>query len=255
MKPKKAITLTMKSIRIIVLVACAAYALLNLYTYLQDKDKQAILFVGDSVTDAKIDYTLRRPYSLWRYCYAYRLPIYHETLYAHGGWCRLVGEREGLNWYNCGSGGATLADNGKHNTIVKRLKTLARTRHFDYIIVSGGINDLPLNRWEGNDDTYSLHAMDNICSTLRQTGTKVGFIIPYYVGKSNMDEMQRYGDSLQAICQRHQVPFLDLRTSRVRLDTPDGIRRYGIKGTDWLHCNEEAYQILTDTICQWLKTL
>lgn len=255
MNVRKALSLTLRCIRLTLFVLCAAYALLNLYTYLQDKDKKAILFVGDSVTDARITYTLFRPYSLWRYCYAHHLPIYHETLSAHGGWCRLVGEREDLNWYNCGIGGATLADNGKRSAIVKRLKTLVRTRHFDYIIVSGGINDLPLGRWEGDDNTYSLHAMDDICATLQQTGTKVGFIIPYYVGKSNMEEMQRYGDSLQVICRRHDVPYLDLRNSIVRLDTPDGIRQYGIKGTDWLHCNEKAYQIIADTICQWMKTL
>ena len=232
----------------------AAYVLMNVWTYVQDMRKPTILFVGDSVTDAKIDYKLWRPYSLYRYCYAYKLPFYHEALYAHGGWCRLVGERKGFNWYNAGSGGATLADNGCRNAIVKRVKELVKLKDFDYVIVSGGINDLPYNRWIGDDNTYSIYALREICSTLKDSHTKVGFIIPYYTGKY-MNEMQKYGDMMRLVCEEYGIPFLDQRESEVRLDTKEGLRMFGIDGKDRLHCNEEAYQILADDICKWIDSL
>lgn len=230
----------------------AAYVLANIWTYVQDMGKPTILFVGDSVTDAKIEYKLWKPYSLYRYCYAWKLPFYHEALYAHGGWCRLVGERKGFNWYDAGSGGATLADNGQNNAIVKRVKELAHLKDFDYIIVSGGINDLEYNHWMGDDNTSSIQALREICATLKGTKSKVGFIIPYYTGK-HVDAMRKYGDMMRSVCEEYGVPFLDQRESAVRLDTKEGMMRHGIAGKDWLHCNEAAYQILADDICRWME--
>lgn len=243
-----------KKCRRLVLLLASAYLMLNIWTYLQDLGKPTILFVGDSVTDAKIDYKLWKPYSLYRYCYAYKLPFYHEALYAHGGWCRLVGERKGLNWYNAGSGGATLADNGARNSIVKRVKELVKLKDFDYIIVSGGINDLRYNKWNGPDNTYSIQALREICATLKATHAKVGFIIPYYTGEF-VDDMRKYGDMMRHVCKEYGVPFLDQRESVVRLDTKEGIKMYGINGKDWLHCDEEAYQILANDICRWMDNL
>ena len=86
--------------KIAILALSFAYAVMNLITYLLDRGKPTILFLGDSVTEAKIDYTLWHPYTLSRYAYAYKMPFYHEALYAHGGWCRLVGEKRNFNWYN-----------------------------------------------------------------------------------------------------------------------------------------------------------
>lgn len=236
------------------LAALATVFLMNVYTYVMDFSKPTILFVGDSVTDAKINYKLWRPYSLYRYFYLYKLPFYHESLYAHGGWCRLVGERKGLNWYNCGSGGATLADNGKPNAIVRRVKQLTKLKDFDYVIVSGGINDVRYNHWVGDDNSYSLHAFREICATLKSTHAKTGVLIPYYIGHDK-GMLHNYGDSIKVLCEAYGIPYLDLRNTEVRLDTKEGRKAYGIDGWDWLHCNEKAYQIISDSICKWLDTL
>ncbi len=237
-----------------VLALSAVYLLLNIYTYVRESGKPKILFIGDSVTDAKINYKLWHPYSLFRYCYAWKLPIYHEALYAHGGWCRLVGEKKGWNWYNSGSGGARLAENGRYNSIVRRVEVLTRMKKFDYVIVSGGINDLDDDHWIGGDRTYSIQALREICSTLKGTKAKVGFIIPYYTGNAH-GKMGVYGDMMRQVCEEYHVPYLDQRESVVRLDTPEGVRTYGIDGKDRLHCNEQAYEILSESICRWLDTL
>ena len=206
----------------------------------------------------------------------------------HGGYGKIIAERNDMIYENVGVGGATISA----ETYVK---TDGRPRHWvsrtiekmnpdaDFAIVEGGVNDASLNKdgmppkfgriTEGYsgpfDDTTFLGAFESMLKqlTVRYAGKKIGYIAvhqmtvkyrPDYMGEDN------FYLGAKKCCEKWGVPFLDLTASCPPFayfksdDIPELYeltKRYTQNGDGW-HPNEEGYlRYYCDKIEAWLKTL
>ena len=139
-----------------------------------------------------------------------------------GGWARLIGEKNRMDWKNIAVGGSTIrrmTDGRK--CILDDIK--GEEGEYDYIIIQGGLNDASnkpstLNGAisDGYEDewdvTKTYPAMEELCryALTHYANKKVGFLISYIRGTGTASWMT-YADNLIKICEKWGMPYLDLR--------------------------------------------
>lgn len=153
-----------------------------------------IAFIGDSVTEGQ------------------------GGVVGFGGWCKIIGESNNMNWHNYGVSGSKIAiQSGKTNSIQERLENYSSD--FDYVLLQGGLNDIVGielgSITTGWDDVFNRNTFCGGVEYLfklaltKYNNKKVGFLITYLIG--SYSEWNTRADLIEQICKKWGMPYLDLR--------------------------------------------
>lgn len=141
-------------------------------------------------------------------------------------WAEIISENNNMTVLNNGTGGSTLRIvEGKANIVTKTMNT--DPDNYDYIIIQGGVNDMTgnLGTWikpgnggvndypslESLDRTTTYGAMEYLCKycAIHFPTKKFGFIITYRGTEPTWNDVS---ENLKGICEKHGMPYIDLRT-------------------------------------------
>ena len=214
------------------------------------KDKRA-LFIGDSICAA----TSR-----------------NETNTEHRGWPGRIEYSTAMDCVNEGVSGASLSTIGPDGgASTKRILTQymgVKDQDFDFIIMQGGINDamgsaevgsittsfnvedFDINTYAGALEELFYHVTQN------HSNAKLGYIFTFKtpnLHRGRVDYMMEYYDAAKQICEKWNVPFLNLYEDEdlgkeLKIDTNENL-------PDWLHPNTTGYDVLYKYIIYWMETL
>ncbi len=211
------------------------------------KDKvlsgKSALFVGDSISVGNSDCAMA---------------------YAWGG---RIGRKYGMDWVNNSQGGITLARNDSNSVLTKIEAPQIQEKNFDYVIMEGGVNDALKKVSVGEisssydkkdfDTTTMAGALEYAFATVteRWPEAHIGFIVTFqttWIGKSGTSP---YYNVVRTICQKWNVPYLDLNGETVK-----GVLKVGDETdsylADGIHPNADGYELLVDNYIEnWMLNL
>ena len=214
------------------------------------KDKRA-LFIGDSICAA----TSR-----------------NETETENRGWPGRIQYSTQMECVNGGISGASLSTVSPTGGVsTKRILTQymgVKDQDFEFIIMEGGINDAmgsaavgnmtpSFNVEDFNVDTYA-GALEELFYhvTKNHSNAKLGYMFTFKTPNlhtGNVDHMAEYYDVAKRICEKWNVPFLNMHedetlNAEMKVDTNENL-------PDWLHPNTAGYNVLYKYIMYWMETL
>lgn len=190
---------------------------------------------------------------------------YADTAMAYG-WGGRIGRKYGMEWVNNSHGGANVAEYSDRDTktIVDQIKQHA-DKSFNYVIIEGGVNDAMNKLPAGKISTsYNINDFDNTTFagaletafayvTDKWPNAHIGFIVTFQNRWITKDGTSEHYNVARTICQKWNVPYLDLNGDAVAgmLDIenetyiPDGI-----------HPNAAAYDMLVDNYIEaWMLNM
>lgn len=203
------------------------------------------LFVGDSISNGHTDIAM---------------------MYAWGG---RIGRKYGMTWINESHSGSNLAErgDGSGQTIAEQIMYHG-DRDIDYVIIEGGVNDamnkLPAGQISAsyNKDDFDRYtfagALEYAFAYATETwGNNPDFRIGYLVTFQNRwitkEGTAEHYSVARAICQKWNVPYLDLNGDAVASALDIENKTYI---PDGIHPNEAGYEVLTETyIAPWMESL
>lgn len=209
-------------------------------------DKSA-LFVGDSISVGAADVAMA---------------------YAWGG---RIGIKYGMNWINDSHGGANLAEykDGHAKTIVEQIK-LFGDRNFDYVIIQGGVNDvmnkMPLGTYGTSydinsfDDTTFTGALETAFAYASEKwpNAHIGYIVTFQNRRADgsKENTDPYYTAARAICQKWNVPYLDLNGETVKKALKVDVSDDTAYISDGIHPTAAGYELLTNNYIEpWMLDL
>ena len=213
--------------------------------------EKTILFAGDSITEAVCET---------------RIPA---QVYI-AGWPGRVAAANGMYYMNTGLSGATISDKNGTNTVLNQLQKVA-DRHFDLVILQGGVNDAWFEAPIGSatpDDDFNMEHFDRstFAGGLEYTfayakehfaDAKIGFIVNFSMPSSTegtTSDMFHQFELAKLISEKWEIPYIDLynndelNENRLRSST-----RWALG--DYVHPNDRGYDILYPYIEQFVKAL
>lgn len=194
-------------------------------------------------------------------------------------WADLIGKNYDLKEYiNCGSSGATISD-WNNNTIIKVINGTVSTdkcpltkytefnkKESDYVILSGGINDLNWgnlengtfdnNNFNGNyNASTNAGAIENYLYliTTKYKDARIGYIITTYTPnyeKNDEQKQREYFTLLKNILNKWNIPYFELISIP---ELQNGANFTYL--TDGLHLNKLGYNLVTPKIYNWMQTI
>ena len=216
------------------------------------------------------------------------------TLTQNRGWAYRVGAKNNMEWYNLGISGATITaemyssvSGAARHWVSRNIdKIHERFPEADYLIFEGGTNDadllgigsdkfgkLDISDYSGNyDDSTFTGAVESLLykAITYYPKAKIGFIIAQKMGTHAIgfgDENKRryYFNRVIEVCKKWGVPYIDLWESspvnpRLKcyydseLD-PKGNTEAGKAYIDGQHLTAIGYDIISDAIDAWMRTL
>ncbi|MBQ2922077.1 MAG: SGNH/GDSL hydrolase family protein [Tyzzerella sp.] len=226
---------------------------------------KSILFVGDSITDgAKDTYTADRA--------------------NHGdGWAERIGTMYNMTWNNAGSSGASVSTVVSTNRVLTQIENNKDTS-YDYVILHGGVNDAMSGAIVGQmsdskdvanfDINTFAGALEELIYRAREyyTNAKIGYIVNYATpnattwGNGNCKDMSAYFDVAKQICDKWEIPYIDLYEGRTYVDGVSLSYSYDIlkvdtgeymfnNDPDEVHIGAKGYDVITPYIARWIETL
>lgn len=208
-----------------------------------------ILFCGDSICEAHVEKIDPR-YSMI------------------AGWAGRIGSYNDMNWLNKGTSGATVSNIRGDNTVYAQLESVIQDASgYDIVILQGGGNDGWSNAPVGKmSDSFNSEEFDlstfagGLEYTLWLAKTKfvkaeIGYIISERMpvqgqGYGSLGDMSGYFDLAKEICDKWEIPYLDLYNDETLIDTT--IPTYN---DDKIHPTHEGYEILYPYIERFVKGL
>jgi len=225
---------------------------------------KSILFVGDSITQAGKD-------------------TYTEDRTNHGnGWAERIGTMYDMTWKNAGSSGASVSTIVESNRVITKLEENKSTS-YDYVILHGGVNDAMSGATVGemsdskdvvnfDIDTFA-GALEELIYRAREyyTNAKIGYIVNYATpnatwGNGKCKDMSAYFDVAKQICDKWEIPYIDLYEGRTYVDGVSLSYSYDILKVDTgeymynndsteVHIGAKGYDAITPYIARWIETL
>jgi len=142
----------------------------------------------------------------------------------HGGWAKLIGEKNSMNYSNYGVGGTCITKvTGRTDSIIERLE--GYSSDFDFVLLQGGLNDTvqAINAigaittgYNATLDTFTFcGAAEYMCKLAlsKYSSKKVGFLINYNFGSTDISgKWKTLSDILLQVCIKWGMPYLDLRS-------------------------------------------
>ena len=206
-----------------------------------------------------------------------------------GGWAKRIGEANGMNWWNKGISGGTIARLAGHDTGIHIISEDFENypEELDYVIIEGGTNDADIiandaslsvgtfseNDFSGNYDNGTFcGAMEYMLYNLIQKypSAKIGYIVAQKMGYSSQGHNSNYGNGnarydifvkAMAICKKWGVSFVNLWDgSHMNPMLSAQFARTGSQPdtalyTDGQHLTSKGYDYLAPIIEAWMKTL
>ncbi len=203
------------------------------YNYFEELENKKIVFIGDDVTRASND--------------------------RYGGFAARVGLANYMDWYNYSSNGKTITDSD--NSIINDLDRI-KNEEYDYIIITGGINDLLTEKELGNLESISngtyAGSLDYIFTRLEEEhkDSKIGFIIPYEVKDLDLDNLV---ELTIRICDKHNIKYLNLYDGEIfegnnKVSYKDLLKKEKIT-EDNFSLSPAGYDLISKYVSFWVRTL
>ena len=230
-------------------------------TYIPYEDNvligKSVLFAGDSITNAiKDDYQL-------------------------SGWAGRIGESNNMNWINAGVSGASASTSRGSNRVINQLKNHSN-KDYDYIILHAGVNDAMDSVEVGSmSDSYNINDFDTSTfaggleelfyyTTKNYYGKKIGYIINYATPNStwggNTKDMSAYFETAKEICDKWEIPYIDLYSGTIELDGKEYSYSHDILNVESsgsfynndsgeVHIGGKGYDIISPYIGYWMRSI
>ncbi len=218
---------------------------------------ESILFVGDSITNAIKDDGNK------------------------SGWAGRVGNSLKMAWTNAGVSGASVSTIRPGNRVLTQLQAHKNTE-FDYVILHGGVNDAMDNGPVGRmSDSYNVEDFDTTTfaggleelfayAIKEYEGSRIGYIVNYATPNStwggSTKDMSAYFTVAKQICDKWDIPYLNLYDGTVNVDGEELSYSYDIlemdkadslyaKDLGEVHIGGVGYDRISPYIAQWVQTL
>ena len=209
-----------------------------------------ILFYGDSICEARCEW---------------------ETKYADIiGWAGRIGVHNGMTWYNLGRSGASVSNCRGANTIINQVySSFSTIQECDIYLLHGGTNDAwdsaPVGTYDkkdfsGNyDETTFAGGLEELIYTVknRYPNAIFGYIINFKFTNTRFGgmlmDMDGYVDITKKICDKWEVPYLDLYSNTELLGKLQP--QTNVFLSDGVHPTTTGYNVITPYIEEWLKGL
>lgn len=183
------------------------------------------------------------------------------------GWGGRIGRTYGMEWINEGHGGATFSTGAGVPSILEQITRYDSSRNLDYIVLQGGVNDVmrnvPLgaitNSYDSEFDTTTFagafeYALAYVTENWPEA--KIGYIVTFQTdwGNATKEITAPYYNVARAICQKWNVPYLDLNGENVK-EALDPATRKGLIW-DGIHPSGEGYDALVEGIIdEWMRSI
>ncbi|MBQ1205961.1 MAG: SGNH/GDSL hydrolase family protein [Clostridia bacterium] len=208
--------------------------------------QKKILFVGDSITEARCEWNQGK------------------TIV---GWPGRIIEGNDMLGINKGVSGASVSNCRGGNTILAQLQA-ERKNNYDFVIIHGGVNDawdaapvgtitegfdakFDFSTFAGGLETTFKYAKENF------KDAQFGYIINFKINRAGigkLTDMTEYFDMAKQICEKWQIPYIDLYTDE---DFNNNQLQY--KRTtnlpDLIHPNSKGFDIIAPVINDWMETI
>ncbi len=203
------------------------------------------LFVGDSISNGHTDIAM---------------------MYAWGG---RIGRKYGMTWINESHSGSNLAEkgDGSGQTIAEQIVAHGN-RDIDYVIIEGGVNDamnkLPVGQISAsyNKEDFDLYTFAGSLEYAFAYATetwgdnpefRIGYLVTFQNRWTTKEGTAAHYSVARAICQKWNVPCLDLNGDSVASALDIENKTYI---PDGIHPNAAGYEILTETYIEpWMANL
>ena len=208
--------------------------------------QKKVLFVGDSITEARCEWNQGK------------------TIV---GWPGRIIEGNDMLGINKGVSGASVSNCRGGNTILAQLQA-ERKNSYDFVIIHGGVNDAwdaaPVGTiTEGFDAKFDFTTFAGGLETTFKyaketfTDAQFGYIINFKINRAGigkLTDMTEYFDLAKQICEKWQIPYIDLYTDE---DFNNNQLQY--KRTtnlpDLIHPNSKGFDIIAPVINDWMETI
>ncbi len=223
-------------------------------TYNNPLAGKSALFIGDSITEAPDDGKI--------------------------GWGGRIADKNGMTYLNAGSSGATLSTVKSNRVITKFNEN--RRNNYDYVIMQGGVNDAmssaPIGEVSATfevadfDTATFAGGLEELFYNVRKyhADAALGYIINYATPNSekggNTKDMSAYFEVAKKVCDKWNIPYLDLYSGTVEEDGKTLSYSYDILKVNTgeymnnndateVHINSLGYDVIAPYIGEWMKTL
>lgn len=208
--------------------------------------QKKVLFVGDSITEARCEWNQGK------------------TIV---GWPGRIIEGNDMLGINKGVSGASVSNCRGGNTILAQLQA-ERKNSYDFVIIHGGVNDAwdaaPVGTiTEGFDAKFDFSTfaggLETTFKYAKETfkDAQFGYIINFKINRAGigkLTDMTEYFDMAKQICEKWQIPYIDLYTDE---DFNNNQLQY--KRTtnlpDLIHPNSKGFDIIAPVINDWMETI
>jgi len=210
--------------------------------------QKSVLFCGDSICEASNDGQ-------------------GKVTYGGFGWAARIMAWNDMKGINKGKSAASVSNCRGENTIIAQLKA-QKGQKYDLIILHGGVNDAwdiaavgtmtedfngPFDNstFAGGFEETIKYAKDNFPEA--QLGYIINFSLPA-ARYGKLSDMTEYFDMAKSICDKWDVPYLDLYTN-------DNLNQNHLKThtniylPDLVHPNSAGYDIISPLINDWMETI
>lgn len=214
------------------------------------RDKTA-LFCGDSITMAST----------------------YDTLHPRWGWAGRIGNFYELKSYrNAGVDGASVSTCRKTNRVITQLNN-NKNGKYDFVILHGSTNDAWDSCAVGSmtaadcvdvskfDTTTFAGGLEELFARAKQyfPNAKIGYIINFRfnpgVGVGRMGDMTEYVTVAKQICEKWDIPYLDLFSNDEVYNTLKPGTSPRCFGDNGIHPNSAGYDVLYPYIAEFMAKL
>ena len=213
------------------------------------KGKSA-LFVGDSITEAICEAGI-------------------PALASRAGWPGRIGTANNMRVVNKGLSGASVSNCRASNTVLAQLQAM-KNQSFDLVILHGGVNDAwdsaPVGQMTDTDNfdekTFDQSTFAGGLEYLfwyakeNYPKSTLGYIINFKLPGATigrLSDMSEYFDEAKRICEKWDIPYLDLYDNDELNVRMKGTTRYAMG--DYIHPNDRGYDILYPYVEDFCKCI
>ena len=219
--------------------------------------KKSVLFCGDSITYGTQDRGVYAPTRTW----AGRIAYVHD-----------------MDYITAGISSAGVSDARKAYSIIVEQAEKYKDRHFDFIMLHGGVNDAwgtggseptpvgtitPVGTTTFDRDTFA-GGLENLLYSVKQwyPDAKIGYIINFYAPNElsgTVSEMSEYVDMMKLVCDKYDVPYIDLYhneelTAALKVTSRDSAEQKSYI-PDNIHPNAGGYDLIYPYIEEFMETV
>lgn len=184
------------------------------------------------------------------------------------GWAGRIARDYGMSYTNKGLDGASVSNVRGDNTILAQLQS-AKGKTYDFVILQGGTNDgwdnapvgemTAADKKTGFDPSTFAGGLETLFSYAKRSfpTAKIGYIINYQTptkAYGTLDDMSAYYDLAKKICDKWEIPYLDLYNN-AEINQKVLQMTSGRFAGDKIHLNGRGYDRIYPYIAAFMEQL